>query len=285
MQLDATMSGNIPYITNIPVYLATTAKGLKKGAVVCAGATGHASGYTLSVATSTAACKDAIGVLAIGAEEAYDSPDKGQGIKIDAKCFAVQSDYICDSGVATTYGGDWLPAILNEDAMYFAPMSTTQAAATASDTLVETITASVGTIVTIASVAQDVAGGWLYSHTTNSTGAATYSGSLRSINASIAAASAGLATAMNVSTDSSIVYMGRIGLTLTTINSTGQSLRSGGAAGAKVGVALDVMDNYVVHASAPMHPLRVWVDDGLDGLEDVTAYGKVKLIDFVNRAL
>ena len=279
MDFSRTLSGgDSPFVTNMPVYLATTAQGLKKGAVLCTGATGTNAGYTLSVTTTTAACADAIGVLQIGAYEAYNDPDKGQSRDDDAGSYRVQSDYICDR--TQSVGADWLPTIVNPDALYMGWLSHTTAAATASDTLTESITASTGTIVTITSVLQDVIGGWIFTHSINSTTTTTYSGSLRYANKSIADSSIGCATAVNMSTDSSVLFCSRPGITQTVISSTGQFLRSGGAGGAgKAEQKLLTHDNYIGHDAAPMHPLRFWVDDALDGLTGVKMYSEIALID------
>lgn len=277
MELSRLISGNVPFQTNIPVYLATTVDGLKRGAVVCAGVTGANRGHTLSVATTTAACKDAMGVLVEGASFAYANVADGQGRSTKGSDFRVQSDLICDRGASG--GNDWLPAIINPDAMYFAWYSTTQAAATAGDTITQSITASTGTVVTIASFDQDQIGGWLFSHTSNSTGTTTFSGSLRYVSAATQTGIVGLLTAMNVSTDSSLIAMDPAGLRRSVVNSTGQHLRSQGAAGLKVAQGIHIFDNYGRWDSAPMHPLRSWIDDGKNSLTGVMLYSEVFLYD------
>ena len=277
MELSRLISGNVPFKTNIPVYLATTVDGLKRGAVVANGATGANRGFTLSVATTTAAAKDVMGVLVEGASFAYANVGDGQGRSTKASDFRVQSDLICDRGAAD--GNDWLPAIINPDALYFAWYSNTQAAATAGDTITQGITASTGTSVTIASFDQDQVGGWLFSYTSNSTGAATFSGSLRYISASTQTGLVGLLTALNISTDSSLIAMTPAGLKSSVIDSTGRYLRSQGAAGLKVAQGVYIHDNYGVWDSASMHPLRQWMDDGLDDLTGVKLFGEVFLFD------
>jgi hypothetical protein len=277
MDLSRLLSGNTPFQTNVPVYLATTVDGLKKGAVICNGATGLNRGFTLSVATTTAACKDVQGVLAAGASFAFAAQFESTNGK-NASSTRIQSDLICDRGAAG--GNDWLPAIINPDALYFAWYSTTQAAATAGDTITQSITASTGTVVTIASFDQDQVGGWLYSHNVNSTGTPTFSGSLRYISASTATGVVGLLTAMNLSTDSSLIAMDPAGLIRSAVNSTGQHLRSQGAAGLKVAQGIYQRDVYGQWENAPMHPLRSWVDNGLDGLTGVKLFGEVYLIDW-----
>src|SRR3990167_462451 len=227
MDLSRLISGNVPFETNIPVYLATTVDGLKKGAVVCNGATGANKGFTLAVATTTAAAKDVMGVLAISASFAFANVDQGGGNSRKGSDFRVQSDLICDRGAVG--GNDWLPAIINPDALYFAWYSTTQAAATAGDTITQTITASTGTVVTITSLDQDQIGGWLFSHNSNSTTTPTFSGQLRYISTATQTGIVGLLTAMNLSTDSSLVLRSPAqGLRHTVIGSTGQHLRSQG---------------------------------------------------------
>jgi hypothetical protein len=272
MDLSRLVSGGVAYVTNIPVYLATTTNGLKRGAVVCAGATGDTRGYTLSVTTDTSACKNAIGVLQAEASFCYQTEKEGTNGRY-AGSFRIQSNLVADRGALG--GNDWLPACINPDALYMAWYSTTQAAATASDTITQSITASTGTLVAVASFIVDKAGGWLFSAVSNSTGAATYSGSLRYIKTNVGTTTCGLITAMNVSTDSSLIYMTPIGLSQSIINSTGQYLRSQGGAGVKVIQGLLTLNNFGVWANAPMHPLRSWVDDGLDGLTNVMLYDEI----------
>lgn len=274
MELSRLITGNCPFQTNVPVYLATTVGGLRKGAVICAGATGATAGLTLSVTTNTSACKQAVGVLAEGASFAYAASHESTNGK-DASSFRIQADLITDRGGLG--GNDWLPAIINPDALYFAWYSTTQAAATASDTIVEDITASTGTAITVASLYQDKVGGWLFSHTSNSAGAVTYSGQLRHISVSIATGSIGLTTAMNISTDSSLVMMSPPQGRQTIVNSTGQHIRSASAASGGLAQGLYTWDNFISHDGAPMHPLRSWVDDGLNGLTGVKMYGEMYL--------
>jgi hypothetical protein len=196
----------------------------------------------------------------------------------DASSFRIQEDLIADRGAAN--GNDWLPAIINPDALFFAWYSTTTAAATAGDTITESITASTGTSVTIASLDQDQIGGWLFSHSSNSTGTATYYGQLRYITTATVTGLCGLATAMNLSTDSSLILMDPIGIIRSCVNSTGQHLRSQGGAGVKLAQGLYQRDVYGCWDSAPMHPLRKWVDDGKNSLTGVKLYGEVYLHDW-----
>jgi hypothetical protein len=272
MELSRLISGAVPFETNLPVYLATTANGLKRGAVVCTGATGDARGFTLSVTTDTTACKNAMGVLQADASDAYQTghvPTNG----VNASSFRIQADLIADRG--SLGGNDWLPAIINPDALYFAWYSTTQAAATASDTITQSITVSTGTLVAVASFIVDKSGGWLFSHSENSTGTPTYYGSLRYIKTNVGTTTCGLVTAMQVSSDSSLIYMTPIGLQQSIIGSTGRHLRSQGGAGVKVIQGLLCFDNYGSWDNAPMHPLRSWVDNGLDSLTGVKLYDEV----------
>lgn len=279
MELSRLVSGDhAPFVTNIPVYLATTVNGLKRGAVVCNGATGATRGFTLSVATTTAAAKDVMGVLQCDASFAYQNKDQGQGKSVKGSDFRIQSNLVADRGAVA--GNDWLPAVINPDALYFALYSTTQAAATAGDTITQGITASTGTVVTIASLEQDQIGGWIFSHSSNSTATPTFSGSLRYISTATQTGIVGLLTAMNISTDSSLVVIPpAAGLRSSVLNSTGQHLRSQGAAGLKVAQGICLFDSYMANDTSPMHPLRSWIDDGKDGLTGVKLFSEVFLYD------
>lgn len=277
MEFSRLLYSNTPFITNIPVYLATTVNGLKRGAVVCNGATGATRGFTLSVATTTAAAKDVAGVLQCDASFAFASSHESTNGK-NASSFRIQEDLICDRGAAG--GNDWLPALINPDALFFAWYSNATAAATAGDTITESITASTGTVVTITSLEQDQIGGWLFSCASNSVGTTTYSGQLRYISAATQTGIVGLLTAMNLSTDSSLILMGPAGVRTSVIGSTGQHLRSQGAAGLKAAQGIYIFDNYGSWDNAPMHPLRSWVDNGLNSLTGVELFGEVFLFDW-----
>lgn len=276
MYLDRLISGNVPFVTNLPVYLATVASGLRKGAFVVGGATGSGGSMTLSVATTASIAANCAGVLNIGSKEAYDDPADGQDDATSAKSFRVQSDYIADR--TWSAGNDWLPTIVNPDALYMALYSTTTAGATVSDTITEGITASTGTLITITGVVdgQNV-GGFIYSHDVNSTGTPTFSKSLRFFGNVVASSSIGLLTAMNISADSSLIRSTTPGGKVSVVDTSGRFLRSaGGTSG--IGLVLQLVmtkDNYGQHDAAPMHPLRQWVDDGLDSLESFRMYGQV----------
>ncbi|MFA6100401.1 MAG: hypothetical protein WC750_06070 [Patescibacteria group bacterium] len=277
MDLSRLLSGGVAFQTNVPVYLATTVDGLKKGAVVCSGATGSTRGFTLSVATTTAACKDVQGVLMEGASFSFAASHESTNGK-DASSFRIQEDLIADRGAVG--GNDWLPAIINPDALWFAWYSTSQAAATASDTITQSITASTGTVVTIASLDQDQIGGWIFSVNSNSVGTPTYYGQLRYITTATQTGICGLATAMNLSTDSSLIIADPIGIIRSVVGPTGRYLRSQGAAGLKVAQGIYQKDVVGCWDSAPMHPLRKWVDDGKNSLTGVRLYGEVYLFDW-----
>lgn len=277
MEVSRLISGNTPFITNIPVYLATTVNGLKRGAVVAVGATGAARGATLSVATTTAAAKDVIGVLNLDASFAYQTEKEGTNGHY-ANSFRIQSDLIADRGADE--GNDWLPAVVNPDALFLSWYSTTQAAATAGDTITQSITASTGTSVTIASLDQDQIGGWLFSVKSNSVGDATYYGALRYISTATQTGLVGLLTAMNLSTDSSLILMAPWATRSTIINDDGRYLRSQGGAGLKLAQGIVTWDNYGQWDGAPLHPLRSWMDNGLNSLNNAKFYAEIFLFDW-----
>jgi hypothetical protein len=276
MDLSRVMGGQTPFVTNVPVYKATTA--IDDGALLTfSGNTANLKGAQLSVAITTAANENAIGVTQVSSSQASASRENSS---LNSHAFRIGTDGLADDSTPT--GQDWLPLCVNPDALYYAWYSTTVTGDTTSDIIELGISASTGTVVTIASTSTDLAGGWLY---TDDESSSTFSGSLRHINTTVAANSFGLNTAVNVSTDSEIIWASAPITKQTIIGSGGNYLRSySGATYGKAAQSLLILDNYVIHDQAPLHPLRQWVDDGLDGLTETRIFSELAVTDsyFVN---
>ena len=173
----------------------------------------------------------------------------------------------------------YLPLCVNTDALYFGLYGNTTATGTTGDT-VGTFTASTGTVVTRGSTGLDILGGWLFSlggvNTAGNT--PTFSGSLRYISNQTSTTDLVLLTAMNVSTDSHMIWVDRTWKKAGQLNSTANALRSASAASGtglkQNGARMLAVENYMISDHAPLHPLRPWVDDGLNGLTNVRLYGE-----------
>lgn len=273
-------SGGTPLVTNVFV---RTASALDYGAIVCANAvTTTAQGATLSVTVDTAANNNCIGVTQVSSAQA--SADVSNVNAPNAYRFNIQSDGIPDRG--TPNGGDWLPTCINPGAMYFALHSNTvtTGTVTASNAIVNTITASTGTVVTIASTSEvGIAGGWLMdgAGVSSTGGTPTFTGQLRYVSNVTAVTKFGLLTAMNASTDSNLVWASTPNYKSSVISTGGNFLRShSGTTAGKYAQGLLIVDNYITHDAAPMHPLRQWVDDGLNALSGHRLYSEILISKF-----
>ena len=284
MDLSRMTGGGTPLVTNINVQ-GTVA--IAEGAIITVSIlTTTAQGCVVTATTSSAANDNTIGVTQVSTSQASASPENVNNMS--SYRFNIGTDGIPNE--ATTVGGDWLPTCINPDAMYYALHSVTVTTGTlsASDPIVDGITASTGTVVTLTSTSNiGVAGGWLMDGggVSSAAGTPTFSGQLRMVTNVTAVTKFGLVTAMNVSTDSCLVHCSPQNYKATVISSGGNFLRSrntGDAAG-RFNQGLLCVDNYVTHQAAPLHPLRYWVDNGLNGLSGQRLYSEVLISKFYSR--
>jgi hypothetical protein len=82
---------------------------------------------------------------------------------------------------------------------------------------------------------------------------------------------------MNASVDSNIVWAGTPAHKNVAVIAAGNELASLQAANGIANSNLLRIDNYVRHAAAPMHPLRQWSDDGLNGLSQNIMFSEIGL--------
>ena len=280
MDLSRLLNGGTPFVTNIFV---RTASALDYGAIICANAlTSTAQGATLVVTVDTAANNSVIGVTQVSSAQA--SADVSNVNAMNAYRFNIQTDGIPDRG--TIAGGDWLPTCINPDALYFGLYSNvvTSGTVTASNAIVNSITATTGTVVTVTSTSEvGIAGGWLMdgAGVSSVAGTPTYTGQLRYVSNVTAVTKFGLLTAMNVSTDSNLLWASTPNYKSSVISTGGNLLRShSGTTAGKYAQGLLIVDNYVTHDQAPMHSLRSWVDDGLNGLSGHRMYSELLISKF-----
>lgn len=279
MELSRLMGGGTPLVMNINVQDAVA---IVDGAVLSqATLNTTAQGVTPLVTRSSAANDAAFGISQVSSAQASASVDNVNAM--NAYRFNIDTDGIPNR--ATTTGSDWLPVCVNPDALYYAEYSikTTTATPTASDALVTGITAAVGTVVTIASTSDEgIAGGWLMDSRSGATSSAaadapTFSGQLRFVANATGTIKFGLLTSMNVSVDSNLLWASPQTYSHTLITASASSLASqmNGSTDAKFDQGMKIMENYVKHSEAPLHPLRQWVDDGLDGLTGQSMYSEL----------
>ena len=274
MELSKTHLGKTPFITNVTVFSSTL---IVDGALLVSGATTTAIGATVTVATTTASNADFIGVTQVGSLQASVSVENRAP---NSHAFGIPSSGIPNTGSLTTALTCHLPLCINSDAFYMARYSTTTAAATAADT-VDTWTASTTTDASRGTTGLDVIGGWLFSLAgTNTAGnTPTFSGSLRYITDQSATTAVTLLTAMNISTDSHMIWAARPWKKAGQLNGTADALRSRSATSGtgfqQNGARMLSVDAYISHDQAPTHPLRKHVDNGLDSLTNVKMYGEV----------
>lgn len=269
MELARTLSGAVPYVTNVTVFSATA---INDGAMLVSGASTTAQGATVTVTLDTTDGQNFIGVTQVGSSLGTQNKEN---LANNSHAFHIGSDGFPNEG--TTAGLDYLPLCITPHATYYAQYSTTTASGTASAT-VGTWTAGTTTAAQRGTTGTDVLGGWLFSLAgANSAGnTPTFSGSLRYISNQSATTHVTLLTAMNISTDSHMIWADRTWKKGGVLNSTADLLRSqSGSSGTGLmlnGTHMVGIENYIGHDQAPFHPLRQFVDDGLNGLTGVRIY-------------
>lgn len=272
MELSRVLSGQTPVIMNVAVFSATA---ILDGAVLVSGASTTAQGAAVTVTLDTTDGLNFMGVTQEGSIRASTSVENNA---LNAAAFRIGTNGFPSSG--TTGGLDYLPLCINSDAAYFGLYSTTTASGTASDT-VGTWSAGVTTAAQRGTTGTDVLGGWLFSlgGVNTAGGTPTFSGSLRYISNQSATTHVTLLTAMNISTDSHMIWVDRTWKKAGILNTTADKLRSAsGSSGTGLklnGTHMTAIENYVAHKAAPRHPLRQWVDDGLDSLQGVNLYSEM----------
>lgn len=272
MQLSRLLDGRTPMIMNVAVFSATA---INEGAVLITGATTTAQGAIVSVNNDTTDMSGVIGVTQVGSSLAVQSKEN---LAPNSHAFQIASSGFPVGG--TTAGLKYLPLCINPEAAYFALYSTTTASGTASDTC-GTWTAGTSTAATRGTTGLDVLGGWLFSLAgVNSAGQTpTFSGSLRYISNQSATTAVTLLTAMNISTDSHMIWVDRTWKKSGILNTTADKLRSvtySSASAHKLnGARMTAIENYFGADHAPLHPLRQWVDNGLDGVTGAKLYSEV----------
>jgi len=274
MQLAKTLNGQTPFITNVTVFSATA---IVKGAMLVSGASTTAQGAAVTVTLDTTDGLNFIGVTQEGSSLLTQSKEN---LAPNSHAFRIPSSGFPVTGTASTAGLCHMPLCINHNASYMALYSTTTGSGTASDN-VATWTASTITALVRGTTGTDVLGGWIFSLAgTNSAGnTPTYSGSLRYIANQAATTSVTLFTAMNMSADSHCTWVDRTWKHSGVLNSTADKLRSqSGSSGTGFqlnGVHMVRLDNFINADHAPTHPLRSWVDDGLNGLTGVELMSEV----------
>lgn len=279
MQLSRTLDSQTPFIMNVTVFSATA---INEGAMLVSGASTTAQGASVTVTLDTTDGLNFIGVTQVGSSLATQSKENAAP---NSHAFAIPSNGFPSTGTAGTTGPTgkplcYLPLVVNPECAYFAQYSTTTGAGTASDT-VGTWTASTTTAVNRGTTGADILGGWLFSLAgVNSAGnTPTFGGSLRYISNQSSTIAATLLTAMNVSTDSHMLWVDRTWKKAGILNSTADKLRStSGSSGTGFklnGTHMVSIENYIQSDNKPYQPLRSWVHDGLNGLSGVKLYSEI----------
>lgn len=274
MQLSRIDSGRAPIIVPVTVFSATA---IVEGAMLVSGASTTAQGAAVTVSLDTTDGLNCIGVTQVGSSLATQSKENNAP---SSMAWSIPSSGFPNTGTTTTAGQPYLPLSINADARYFGLYSTTTGSGTASDT-VGTWTAGTTTAAQRGTTGLDVLGGWLFSlGAVNSAGTTpTFSGSLRYISNQSATTHVTLLTAMNISTDSHMIWVGRTWKKEGVLNSTADKLRSAsGSSGTGfklTGAHMCAVENYMVADHAPLHPLRKHVDNGLDGLTNARFYSEI----------
>lgn len=261
MQLARCLGGNYPYRTYIPVYDASAiAEGeLLMRSGTWTGATGY---YISAYSGSNTEAEDSIGIAMHSSASAYAS-------KENAKLYNMASAVPSKS---QSTGCNFMEAIVNPDATYFAFYDQEDA--------VSVTSASTSTTLTITSLEDNIDGGWIYT-TDQTDSAATYAGSLRYISAS--ASGSCTITALTVDTSSDVIKVLPIGHRLVGLNAEATGLTSTAAASSTI--FLDLRENWITHAASARSLLRQWEQDSLGGLKNTLIEGEIVQLRHCYRAV
>lgn len=283
MDLSRLEGGGTPFETNIAVAAAAT---IVQGVMLHYSATSTTSCGAVPSLTATSTTgygTNAIGVTQIGTAAATADIHNVNGIGITR--FNIGSDGIPNESVLV--GSDWIPTLINIDARYYCSFSTATGVHAAAST---GITASTGTVVTIVGLGDPgipgkSPGGWIMDGgnvaLSSAAGTPTYNGQLRAVTASGASSILSITTAMNVSTDSNLVFTNPIGYKGTIFSANGQLRATIGSstAGALIQGYI-IVDSLVRHDAAPMHSLRFWQDNGLNGLTHNVLFNELRCTSY-----
>ena len=283
MQLAQMMDGRTPYITNLTVYSASV---VDAGSILLAqGGTATTDvGHTVSTASTTAAADNFTGINTISSSQASAAQEN---LALGGQSFNIDTDGIPNRGISTG-GSDYLPVSISPAAIYYGWYSGTTGAATVG-TNVYSLTASATTnVIGVLLGNQQLAGCWIYSLATVSSGTATFSGQVRQISNSAATTSLTMLTAWQVSTDTEAIMtysLGSLGANFDNVGGQGRnylgSRVTGGAAGASRadGLQCKIIASAMQHDAAPLHRLTQRVDDGLDGVTHGKVYSELVFTD------
>lgn len=283
MQLANLMSGQTPYITNLPVYSATS---FNQGSFITIdiGTAITNVGYTVSANTSSANCDNFCGISMLSTSQATAAKEN---LALGGQSFNIDTDGIPNRGISTD-GTDYLPVLLSPSATYFGLYDQTTSTTATVNVNLKTITASNSTsVVFVICGSSHNNGAWAYSLATVSAGTATYSGQLRQIANSAATTSFTMVSAWQVSTDTeAVVTYGPSEYNCAfSLNGTANLFGTIAASAAvdtasrNDGASMRTLFSSIQHDAAPMHRLTQRVDDGLDGVTGGKVYSEVVFID------
>ena len=245
MELSKLLGGNYPYVqSRVPVFDGST---LAEGELLMRLAAWHSAGAKYYISAYTDAnteAEDTIGITMTSSAKAYALKENPAKLGLTS---AVPD-------VTTAAGNNFLPVIVNPDALYMAFYDQTDAK---SHTHAEN-----GTAITISSIEDNFDGGYIYT-TDGADSSATYSGELRYITADDGT-DLTVDSTLQVDTSSDFIKICPIGHRLIGINGAATGIGTEIAApGTKY---LETGDAYGRWSSMPTHPLRYWNDKGLSGL-------------------
>ncbi len=283
MQCNKTLYGQTPYQSNIRVYSAGKlydgALMMLNASALSAGAPNDGSAYnfTIAAADGATAAIDSIGVILCDSENAYN--DK-QNMSNSAQSYRIGSDYYADAAI--TAGGNYLPAIISPDVLYMAEYFQAADKASGANVISANISASTSTTVTITSLQDHLDGGFLFS--TDLTSSTAYEpDQFRYITVSGATGSCTIDSAMKVATTTDFILglppgCTRAGLSDDSVGLCSLTDKTADDASVGLCTGLLIWDNYIEHQNAgSLHPVRYWVDRGMDGLDGFRAYAEVFL--------
>lgn len=266
MELARILTGNFPLqATAIPVYDAAL---LADGELLMRHASWHSGENKFWITAYTA-----------GATEAEDTIGitRGSSTGIYNQMEENSSHYHLTStapSVAISAGGNYMPAIINPHATYYAFWDQT-------DAINCSTAVSASTSWTLTSLENNIDGGWLYT-TDGADSSATFVGELRYLTAS-AAGSCTADSAITVDTSTDVIKMVPVGHRLVDLNAEATGLSTTAAASSTI--YLEILENWITNGSHPREAMNYYDHKGLSGANPAIFYGEIIQLKHAYRAV
>lgn len=283
MEISKNLLGSVAYVTNMPVYDAST---LQNGELMMWNPSAHSAGVPNSGDVNylvTAAAVDATeAVDAVGATQCSSTSAVGDKINLafNAQSYQIGTDFLANA--ASTAGFNFLPVCISPHVLYMAEWYQV-ADSDGGANVGNCTTASTSTTVTLTSRPDHEEAGFMFT-TAATDSTAPNGGQLRYITVG-GAGSFTIDSAATITTSDDLIIMSPPLYTRLALTDDGVGLRGGLTDKTAddftiaLGTSLQLLDNYGGWEGAPQHRLRYWVDKGLNGIARSRFFGEIFCTD------